>query len=208
MNFKAFFSKQASKPTGLFGRVVMSRIFEKGNADLNNFMKELLSPVETDHILEIGFGTGKLISEMAAMTKRGVIEGIDLSETMVSMARKKNSVYMGKGRVKLHQGSFENMSYRDNCFDKVCSANTIYFWSDPVVTAKKILRILKPGGKLVIGFGDKEELGERPLSAEVFRLYSHGEVKDILKKAGFTSGIDILSKQGKSFILNCAVALK
>jgi ubiquinone/menaquinone biosynthesis C-methylase UbiE len=208
MNFKKFFSEQAGKPTGIFGRVIMSRIFEKGNADLNNFMKELLSPEETDNILEIGFGTGRLISDMAAITKQGIMEGVDLSETMVSIARKKNRKYMEEGRVKIRQGSFEEMSYRDIFFDKVCSANTIYFWSDPEDTAEKILKILKPGGKLVIGFGDKEQLKKKTLSSEVFRFYSHNEVKNILKNSGFTGGIDIMSKQGKSFILNCAVAVK
>ncbi len=208
MIFKKFFSEQAGKPNGIFGRVIMSRIFEKGNADLNNFMKELLSPEETDHILEIGFGTGRLISDMAVITKQGIIEGVDLSETMVSIARKKNRKYIEEGSVKIRQGSFEEMSYRDNFFDKVCSANTIYFWSDPEDTAEKILKILKPGGKLVIGFGDKEQLKKKALSSEVFRFYSHNEVKNILKNSGFTGGIDIMSKQGKSFILNCAVAVK
>ncbi len=208
MNFKEFFSKQAKKPSGIFGRVVMSFIFEKGNADLNNFMKELLSPEETDHILEIGFGTGGLISDMAAITKQGIIEGVDFSETMVSIARKKNRKYMEQGRVKIRQGSFEEMSYNDNSFDKVCSANTIYFWSDPEDTAEKILKILKPGGKLVIGFGDKEQLRKKPLSSEVFRFYSHNEVENILKNSGFTGGIDIMSRQEKSSVLNCAVAVK
>ena len=208
MNFKEFFSKQAEKPSGIFGRMVMSRIFEKGNADLNSFMKELLSPEETDHILEIGFGTGSLISDMAVITKRGVIEGVDFSETMLSVARKKNRKYMEEGRVRIRRGSFEEMPYSDNSFDKVCSANTIYFWSDPVDTAKKILKILKPGGKLVIGFGDREQLRKKPLSSKVFRLYSNNDVKNILKDSGFTCGIDVISKQGKSFILNCAVAVK
>lgn len=208
MNFKEFFSKQAEKPSGIFGRMVMSRIFEKGNSDLNNFMKELLSPEETDHILEIGFGTGGLISDMAAITKKGIIEGVDFSETMVSIARKRNKKYMEKGRVRIRKGGFEKMSYSDDSFDKVCSANTIYFWKDPVNTAGKILKILKPGGKLVIGFGDLEELKKKPLSSEVFRLYSNNEVRNILKKSGFTGSVDVVSKQGKSFILNCAVAVK
>ncbi len=208
MNFKEFFSKQAEKPSGIFGRMVMSRIFEKGNSDLNNFMKELLSPEENDHILEIGFGTGVLISDMAAITKQGIIEGVDFSKTMVSIARKRNRKHIGEGRVRIRQGGFEEMSYSDNSFDKVCSANTIYFWPDPVDTAEKILKILRPGGKLVIGFGDREELRKKPLSPEVFRLYSRSEVKNILKNSGFTGSIDVISRQGKSFILNCAVAVK
>jgi hypothetical protein len=43
MNFKTFFSEQARKPSGLFGRWVMSKIFDHGNVAINDFMKELLS---------------------------------------------------------------------------------------------------------------------------------------------------------------------
>jgi cyclopropane fatty-acyl-phospholipid synthase-like methyltransferase len=99
MNFKTFFSEQARKPSGLFGRWVMARIFDLGNAALNDFMKELISLKENDHVLEIGFGTGKLIFNMAKQVKKGVIEGIDLSDTMVAIAEKKNKKYIAQGRV-------------------------------------------------------------------------------------------------------------
>ena len=38
MNFSSFFSEQARRPDGLFGRVVMSIVFDKGNAFLNDFV--------------------------------------------------------------------------------------------------------------------------------------------------------------------------
>jgi len=63
MSFSTFFSKQARKPTGIFGRFYMSRVFEKGNAELNALVYEALSIRENDHILEIGFGTGTLIKK-------------------------------------------------------------------------------------------------------------------------------------------------
>ena len=65
MNFSSYFSEQARKPGGLFGRMVMSRVFDQGNAFLNDFVNELLSVHIDDRIIEIGFGTGKLIYKMA-----------------------------------------------------------------------------------------------------------------------------------------------
>ena len=89
MNFSTFFSEQARKPTGLFGLLVMSNIFNIGNAKLNRFVHEIMSVQENDHILEIGFGTGKLIYTMAKQIDKGLIEGVDFSSTMVSIAQKK-----------------------------------------------------------------------------------------------------------------------
>lgn len=207
MSFSKFFSKQARKPSGIFGQFVMSRIFDKGNAELNAFMKERLSLERDDRILEIGFGTGKLIHEMAGIADHGVVEGIDFSDTMVSVAKKKNKKYIADGRVKIRQGNFEEMSYRDNFFDKICTANTVYFWPTPENTVKQIMRILKPGGKFALAFGDREELEKKPLSAEIFRFYSQDDIKELLTNAGFTSA-DVMSEKGKSFRLHCAVAVK
>jgi hypothetical protein len=50
MNFTTYFSRQARKPAGIFGRFYMSRVFEKGNAELNALMYETLSIQENDHV--------------------------------------------------------------------------------------------------------------------------------------------------------------
>ena len=71
MSFKTFFSEQARNPSGIFGRLVMSKIFDMGNARLNRFMKEELELEENDHVLEIGFGSGKLIYQMSSLINKG-----------------------------------------------------------------------------------------------------------------------------------------
>ncbi|MCP4630511.1 MAG: class I SAM-dependent methyltransferase [bacterium] len=208
MNFRTFFSKQASNPSGLFGRMVMTRIFDLGNAALNNFMKEMLALQANDSVLEIGFGTGKLINEMAKLAKDGLIEGIDLSSTMVAVAERKNKDYIAKGKVIIRQGDFEKASYKDDCFNKICSANTIYFWPNPDNIIKKVIRVLKPGGKLILAFEDKKQLENRQLSTHVFQFYSLDEIENLLQNNGFTGDIDILSREIRSKRYHCAVAVK
>ena len=208
MSFKTFFSEQARKPSGLFGRFVMSRIFDYGNNTLNDFMQELLLLQENDHILEIGFGTGELITKMVKLINKGLIEGIDLSNTMVAIAEKKNKKYIAEGKVIIRQGNFEETAYNDNSFDKICCSNTIYFWPDPDNCIKKILRILKPGGKVILAFEDKEQLERRSLNTNVFHFYSQDEIKNLLSHNGFSESIDILSKEIKSQRYHCAVAVK
>jgi ubiquinone/menaquinone biosynthesis C-methylase UbiE len=138
MSFSIFFSKQARKPTGLFGRLVMSAIFDVGNARLNRFVNEVMSVRADDHILEIGFGTGRLIHKMAKQIDGGLIEGVDFSRTMVSIAKRRNRKHIAKGKVNIARGNFDEMPYKKEEFNKVCSVNTIYFWTDPAKTAKKI----------------------------------------------------------------------
>jgi ubiquinone/menaquinone biosynthesis C-methylase UbiE len=208
MNFSSFFSEQARRPDGLFGRMVMSIVFDRGNAFLNDFVNEQMSVQNNDRIIEIGFGTGKLIYKMAQQIDKGIIEGVDFSTVMVSIARKRNKKNITNGKVKILEGNFDEMPYEKESFTKACSINTLYFWPEPLHTAKKILRILKSDGKLILAFEDVEQLKQRKLNQDVFRFYSKGEVQDLLINAGFSKNVSIVSrKKGKS-IFHCVVAKK
>jgi ubiquinone/menaquinone biosynthesis C-methylase UbiE len=208
MNFAAYFSKQARNPTGIFGRFYMSRAFEKGNAELNSLMYETLSIRENDNVLEIGFGTGTLIKKIAALLDNGLVEGVDFSKPMVAIAQKKNRKHINNGKVKIHMGDFDEVLFDDNYFDKIFSVNSIYFWKKPDITISKICRILKPGGKLIIGFHEKSEMEKMPLDRDVFQYYSTHDLTELLSIHGSLNNIDIISKKGKQKTCYCAVGTK
>ncbi|MDM8517670.1 class I SAM-dependent methyltransferase [Desulfobacterales bacterium HSG16] len=158
--------------------------------------------------MEIGFGTGNLIEEMAGHLQNGIIEGIDFSETMVDVAQRKNKKYIDKGKVKIRLGDFNDMPFDDDCFDKIYSVNTIYFWKNPKAGIARIHDILKPGGKLVLGFHDKEQMDKMSLNEDVFRYYSTRDVADLLSNDGLLNKVDIISRKGKQNALHCAVGIK
>ena len=208
MNFSTFFSKQARRPEGLFGRIVMRMVFDQGNAFLNNFVNDLMSVQTDDRILEIGSGTGKLINKMALKIDNGLIEGIDFSSEMVSIARKRNEQNIAKEKVKIVEGNFDEISYEKDSFTKACSVNTLYFWPSPASTTKKLAEILKPGGKLILAFEDIEQLKQRKLNQEVFHLYSTDKVQKLLINAGFSKDVSIVTRRKGKSIFHCIVAIK
>ena len=208
MEFKTFFSEQARKPSGLFGRMIMSLIFDHGNTVVNTLMRDALEIQKDDRILEIGFGTGKFLRETAQLLDTGCIEGIDFSSTMVEMARRRNRKFIEEGRASIRQADFETEEYTDACFDTVCSANTVYFWPRPDDVVKKIYRILRPGGRVVLTFEDIDQLKERSLDAGIFNLYSTRDMEDVLKRNGFSGGVDIITAERKSQKFHCATAIK
>ena len=208
MNFSTFFTEQARKPAGLFGRFVMSIIFDQGNAFLNGFVNELMSVQIDDRIIEIGFGTGKLIYKMAQKIETGLIEGIDFSNTMVSIAQKRNKRNIANGKVTIIEGNFDEIPYEKDKFTKACSINTLYIWPKPEHTVKKIVDILKPQGKLILGFEDVEQLKRRRLNKNVFHLYTKDEVQNLLINAGFSNTVSILSREKGKSVFHCVVAIK
>jgi ubiquinone/menaquinone biosynthesis C-methylase UbiE len=208
MALKTFFSEQARNPSGLFGRYVIPVIFDRGNAILNTLMEKRLAVKGDEHILEIGFGTGKLMHSIARQLVTGSIEGVDLSMTMVAIAERKNASYIKKGKVMICHGEFGKMDYRDHSFDKICSANTIYFWSHPDKYLNKIHRILKPGGILALAFEDKAQLETKPLNSDIFRFYSLEEIDNLLCTSGFSGPINIYTRKTKSNTYHCVIATK
>lgn len=200
-------SLQARKPSGLIGRFVMTKIFNSGNADLNAFVKECLALESEDRVLEIGFGPGELINEMANITTEGAIEGIDFSKVMLRQAEKTNARHISSGRVLLHEGECSSLPFENDVFEKLCSTNTLYFWKNPKDYFSEMFRVIRPGGKVVIGFRDDEQMSNLNLSEDVFSAFSKKDIINLLSNAGFQDA-QIKEKNGVPFFSFCGVATK
>ena len=208
MSFSSFFSKQARKPSGIFGWVIAPIIFDKGNIELNDFVYDALAINKKDHLLEIGFGTGKLMNKITPHLEEGSIDGIDFSKTMVDLAKKKNRKYIKQGKTKIHLGNFDAVSFGEDTYDKIFTVNTVYFWQNPTQTITKINRLLKPGGRVIIGFHAKHEMEKMSLHNDIFKYYSPHDMKKLLSTCWEIRKIRILHKKAKKMACYCAVAEK
>ena len=208
MSFATFFSNQARKPTGLFGRFVASQIFKKGNAEMNAFIDDSLSIREGDRILEIGFGPGELVHAMARRVGSGRVEGVDFADTMLAIAQRRNRRRIEAGQVKLHLGDFDTMTFDGRRFDLIVTVNTVYFWQQPEATVARMAALIKPGGRLAVGFHEKDEMQDAKLSRDVFRFYSPRDMQALLASCGVLEDIEIISRKGKTKTLYCASGTK
>ena len=186
----------------------MSMVFDKGNAFLNDFVYNLMSIQANDHVIEIGSGTGKLIKKMAKNIDNGFIEGVDFSNTMVSIAQRKNKNNIANGKVKIVEGNFDEMKYEKESYSKACSVNTLYFWNRPEYTVKKIAEILMPKGKLYLAFEDIEQLKKRNLNQQIFKLYTKDEVQNLLFNTALFKKVSTVSRNNGKSLFHCVVAIK
>lgn len=207
MSMSAFFSEQARKPSGWFGRIFMPIVFDRGNSFLNGFVYELMAVQPDDRVLEIGCGTGKLIKLMAKFIETGCIEGIDFSPVMVNIAQSRNKRHIARGTVNIVEGNFDEHTTQKTLFTKAFSVNTLYFWKIPEHTVKKVINLLEPGGKFVVAFEDIDQLQKRKLDMDLFQFYKKNDVRRLLASCGF-SEVCIHSRKKRKLFFHCAVATK
>jgi len=111
-----------------------------------------LVPRAGERLLEIGGGAGKALETLLNMVgSDGYIVELDHSDIAVSLARRRNATAIAEGRADIRQGSVSEMIWLEAEFDGALAINNFHFWPDPVADMRKLLHVLKPGGRAVIG---------------------------------------------------------
>ena len=121
-----FIARQLSHPTGFVGRI-MGRLMNRHNAKLNAFAVQQLNLTSSDRVLEIGFGGGVTLPLL--IKQAGFVGGVDRSIDMVKRAKAMFSDAVSSDRAEFRQGAVEALPFEVSSFGKVCTVNTIYFWS-------------------------------------------------------------------------------
>ena len=114
---------------------------------------EMLNPESGEHILEIGFGTGRSLVEIAKLVEPdGKIFGIDLSEKMMEIARKRAVHENVENLIELKRGDAMHLPYGERVLDGIFMSFTLELFDTPdiVPVLKECKHILKKGGRIVV----------------------------------------------------------
>lgn len=104
--------------------------------------RELLAP--TDHVLELGCGTGTTALRLAPSVASLV--GTDISGEMIAIAREKAK---NCPKVRFAVAAAGAVPGEDGTFDAVLAFNLLHLVGDPAATLREAYRHLKPGGLLI-----------------------------------------------------------
>lgn len=139
------------RPRGVLGQLggyLMARM----NADFGMWVAGLIEIGARERVLEVGFGSGVIIEKLTGFAPDGHVAGVDASAEMVAQARARNAKAVQSGLVELHCGSVASLPFADGAFDKALAINSMQVWPDAVAGLREIGRVLKPGGRIAVGF--------------------------------------------------------
>ncbi|AUP77858.1 class I SAM-dependent methyltransferase [Flavivirga eckloniae] len=177
-------AKHLRQPEGDTGKEVGLQM-NKGNKHICLNSYQVLNPKNKSHILEIGMGNGFFVKDLLKTADDLNYTGVDFSPIMIDEANVINKPFIDSGIVRFEQASIEKLPFNDNTFDYITTTNTLYFWPTPEDNAKELLRVLKPGGKILVAYRSKSCIDQLELSKYGFTKYEISDVENLLSKSGF-----------------------
>jgi ubiquinone/menaquinone biosynthesis C-methylase UbiE len=174
--------RQFGRPQGTVGRLVGWIMALRGsNRKRNRWVVSLLDVRPTDRVLEIGFGPGIAVAELARRADRGRVHGVDHSAVMVRQARRRNRAAVRAGRVHLVRASVDELpAFDGGPFDVIVAVNTVGFWPRPVDQLARLRGLLRPGGRIALASQPR-----CPGATAGTTARAGDELRDLMRQAGF-----------------------
>jgi len=149
-----------------------------GNSEkLDKYILEKIVIEDKISILDLGCGDGRFLEKIRNLNENNILYGLDISEKMLDIARNKN--IEGCNFI---LGDSTHLPYKNKSIDMIFCLNSFHHYSNPSLAIKEMKRVLKPGGKVVIG-----DIYTLPIIREIINLYlpysKSGDYKMYSKKS-------------------------
>ena len=174
---------------GMFMANIMNQNFENKELDWTdkegNLIREMLK--DEENILELGCGFTKTHPRAVGVDMIAGGEAIDTLEGKVSVADVTADVS-------------KELPFGDNSQDVVISRHVLEHCVDTIETLKNWIRVVKPGGKLIIAVPNHNIVNTIPLNPEHVHAFTPESLRNITELFGLVQEETVDTQNGISFI--------
>jgi SAM-dependent methyltransferase len=175
---------QLGNPHGVLGKGI-AFVLNRGNKAAIAGAVEAASVAPGGAAADVGFGGGAGLSLLLdRVGADGVVHGVEISADMLARARSGHGSDIESGRLRLLEGSLTALPLPDDSLDAAITVNTVYFVPDLRAACAELARVVRPGGRLVVGIGDPDAMAKLPFTPYGFTLRPVPEVIAALEQAG------------------------
>ena len=180
---RLFFSMAV--PHGRIGRV-LARTIPNFHRPIYPQVASALQLRPDDDLLEVACGSGEFL-EMHA-SRVGHVTGIDLSDVHVELARERLDDRIATGTAEIVRADAAALPFPGERFSAVTCMGSLEFFDAPQSAIREMCRVLRPGGRLVLTVGWREDDQKVSGSTDAFGLWTwhESDVRRMLEDAGFT----------------------
>ncbi len=145
---KFYMGREISKVMGHLGAGWLERP-ERVQQERTDLLIENLAFRPTDHVVDLGAGSGYFTFRIAPLVPEGKVYAVDISPQMLTIIRAKMKKENAKN-VEPVLSAVTEMKLEENSADCVLIVDAYHEFSHPLEMGKSIHNTLKPGGKLVL----------------------------------------------------------
>jgi ubiquinone/menaquinone biosynthesis C-methylase UbiE len=118
-----------------------------------------LAPQPGEEIIDVGSGPGYLALELAAAVgASGRVVGVDVSESMLAMARARAGRDVAAVRIEFHPGDAARLRFPTATFDAAVTTQVLEYLPDVPAALAELFRVLRQGGRALVLDTDWESL--------------------------------------------------
>jgi SAM-dependent methyltransferase len=169
-------------------------------------LQKYLKRINAGHLLDVATGEGDfLLYLLDSFSSFDSATGLDFNAQNLKLARQK----IGMQKVDLLQGNVRKLPFEDNYFDTITVSNSLHHFDNPVKAIQSMLRVLIPGGLLVINEMIDEQLNMaqqahytyHSLKAEIDtlsggyhrKIYTMDELLEIIHESSLEPAVTVIS---------------
>jgi ubiquinone/menaquinone biosynthesis C-methylase UbiE len=141
---------------------------------VNEMFCKVLDPKTGEWILEVGCGSGIICRLIAPhIQPGGIMVGVDISPVLIGEAKKYARLEGVTDQINFECGKGESLPYPAGTFDSVCAARLLLHASDPNAILNEMVRLTKPGGRVLVMDWDFESVVVDHPNRELTRRLLH-----------------------------------